>query len=447
MLARSVAASAQGSAGAGAQQPVPRPARALKALPKGLGAAASLLAARPALAAAEPFGADGIGGSGLELPSLPALPAVELPAVDVSALGLDAIDPLYVAAGAALVAIPLGLGALLGGGSTPRAKAVPAATAVEALAADPGCLLVDIRSKAEAAEVGSPSLKGVSKRAPAAVPFTATSKEGDLIVDVAFGEKVAKLKGVDDLSKPLILIDTDGSLSPAAAKIILKELPDKSVYFITGGAEAWQEAGFPWKEPLRFSLPNLSNIDLANIDLTAGVNAVVGGAKALADDFAEAPSVTKGLLAAGAVAGASVLLFSQAELLFEVAGLFAAGQFLFKMMFADEREKALTEIKKVAEQVDINDLPEDLGKIATTLLEDKTGTQIIGREGAAAAAAASASSAAASASSTPAPGAAAPPTPVPVTPAPATAAAPSGSGASASAPAPVEPVPSAAKSE
>ena len=35
----------------------------------------------------------------------------------------------------------------------------------------------------------------------------------------------------------------------------------------------------------------------------------------------------------------------QAELLFEVAGLFAAGQFLFKMMFADEREKALTEIK------------------------------------------------------------------------------------------------------
>lgn len=33
---------------------------------------------------------------------------------------------------------------------------------------------------------------------------------------------------------------SDGSLSPAAAKIILKELPDKSVYFITGGAEAWQ---------------------------------------------------------------------------------------------------------------------------------------------------------------------------------------------------------------
>ena len=32
--------------------------------------------------------------------------------------------------------------------------------------------------------------------------------------------------------------------------------------------------------------------------------------------------------------------------------------------------------RKVAEQVDIQDLPEDLGKIATTLLEDKTGTQV-----------------------------------------------------------------------
>lgn len=31
--------------------------------------------------------------------------------------------------------------------------------------------------------------------------------------------------------------------------------------------------------------------------------------------------------------------------------------------------------RKVAAEVDLTDLPEDLGKIATTLLEDKTGTQ------------------------------------------------------------------------
>lgn len=165
---------AQGSGAQGAQAPRPQPARALKALPKGLGAAAGLLAARPALAEGQvPFGASGSGAV-----SLPSLPAVDLPAVDLNSLGLDGIDPLYVAAGAALVAIPLGLGALLGGGGSKNAaKAVPAATAVEALAADAGCLLLDVRAKAEVAESGSPSLKGISKRAPAAVPFTAITKE------------------------------------------------------------------------------------------------------------------------------------------------------------------------------------------------------------------------------------------------------------------------------
>ena len=129
-------------------------------------------------------------------------------------------------------------------------------------------------------------------------------------MDVAFAEKVARLKGVDAEGKPLILLDrraqslppagtacfllrgrciwpvghvalhrhhcklpgsswqppaqrraaphppptphpdpapspppaarSDGSLGSAAAKAILKELPDKKVYFITGGAEAWQ---------------------------------------------------------------------------------------------------------------------------------------------------------------------------------------------------------------
>ena len=33
---------------------------------------------------------------------------------------------------------------------------------------------------------------------------------------------------------------SDGTLSPAAAKVIFKELPEKSVYFVTGGTDAWQ---------------------------------------------------------------------------------------------------------------------------------------------------------------------------------------------------------------
>lgn len=47
----------------------------------------------------------------------------------------------------------------------------------------------------------------------------------------------------------------------------------------------------------------------------------VGGANKLVTEFNEAPSLTKGALAAAGVAGAGIFLFSQAELLFEVGRL------------------------------------------------------------------------------------------------------------------------------
>ena len=67
-----------------------------------------------------------------------------------------------------------------------------------------------------------------------------------------------------------------------------------------------QEAGAPWKEPFTLSLPELSLEGL-----NSSISSIAGGVKELADDFQEAPTLTKGLLTAGAVVGASVLLFSQ----------------------------------------------------------------------------------------------------------------------------------------
>ena len=49
----------------------------------------------------------------------------------------------------------------------------------------------------------------------------------------------------------------------------------------------------------------------SNVGLGSSINSIAGGVKELADDFQEAPTLTKGLLTAGAVVGASVLLFSQ----------------------------------------------------------------------------------------------------------------------------------------
>lgn len=363
------------------------------AVPKQLASAAAgvlanstlVSAASAAAASPTPFGAisDAAGPSatvalqGSSLPEL-SLPAVSVDLPDVSGL-LDSADPLLVGGVVAAIAIPAGLLALLGGGNSgPKAKAVPASKALEALAADEYCILLDIRSKAEARETGAPNLKGVSRRGPVSVPFTALVK-GELVVDEQFGEKVSKLKGVEDGGAPVILLDTDGSEAGAAAKAILEVVPLNNLYYVQGGADAWQAGGGPWKEPtkLSFALPDLSQLDLTQLDFSTATKTIAGSVQTvqnLATEFDNAPASAKGVLAALGVVGASALLFTQVELLLELAGLLAAGQFLLKVVFADEREKTLTEIKKVVAEIDVADLPEDLTKIAATLVEDPTAT-------------------------------------------------------------------------
>jgi hypothetical protein len=155
-----------------------RPAPKQVALPKQLGGFGAALLANGAAALAAAAEPAPFGGAGAQLSaaasSLPSLPAVDMP--DVAGL-LDGVDPLLLAGGAAVVAVPLGLIALLGGGDkAPKAKAVPAEVALQALQADETCLLLDIRSKAQAKAEGTPSLKGVSRRGPIAVPFTSVVK-------------------------------------------------------------------------------------------------------------------------------------------------------------------------------------------------------------------------------------------------------------------------------
>jgi hypothetical protein len=154
------------------------------AVPKPLAHTAAVLAGSSALvpvARAEPvpYGqADAASLPAIEVPDLPSLslPAVDLP--DVSGL-LDGVDPLLVGGAVAAVAVPAAIIALLGGGGGgPKVKGVPAAKALEALAADEYCILLDIRSKADAKASGGPNLRGVSRRGAVAVPYTALVKVG-----------------------------------------------------------------------------------------------------------------------------------------------------------------------------------------------------------------------------------------------------------------------------
>lgn len=129
------AAKARVGACASAQSGKQRARRAAKPLLPGLlGANAALAAA--ASAEPTPFDASTLPSlPSIELPALD-LPALDLPSIDfssidVSSLGLDGLDPLTVAAGAAVLVVPLALSAFIGADGGPKAKAVPAPTALQ----------------------------------------------------------------------------------------------------------------------------------------------------------------------------------------------------------------------------------------------------------------------------------------------------------------------------
>jgi hypothetical protein len=68
--------------------------------------------------------------------------------------------------------------------------------------------------------------------------------------------------------KPVLLLDADGTMSPAAAKELKDAAPMRpTTYYITGGAEAWLQAELPWKEPLRVGLnfETLKAIDISGV--------------------------------------------------------------------------------------------------------------------------------------------------------------------------------------
>ncbi len=91
---------------------------------------------------------------------------------------LSSPDAALLGGAVALAAIPAALISLLGGiggPAGPKPKGVPVATALEALAAEERCLLLDIRSKEDVKAQGSPNLKGVSKRGAVALPYTSVS--------------------------------------------------------------------------------------------------------------------------------------------------------------------------------------------------------------------------------------------------------------------------------
>lgn len=288
-------------------------------------------------------------------------PQVTIPDSTVSAAtdggfgDIIADNPLLIGGVGLLLAVPVAINVIFkaSSGGAGGVKLTNPAKAMEALEGDTRVILVDIRSKSEIKAQGKPDLKSI-KRSAVSVPYTSLVK-GDYVVDENFGEKVSKVRGVDEESI-IILLDADGSESKDAAKMI--QGVDK-VYIVQGGAESWAAYG-AWKEPgkgLSLSLPDLKGVG--------------SSLNTLAEDFQEAPTLNKAGIALGALAGAGLFLVNEAEVLLEVAGLVAAGNFFVNLLFADSRKKTMDDIKEIVdEKVAVKEIGSDLNKIAAAIVDD-----------------------------------------------------------------------------
>jgi hypothetical protein len=106
-------------------------------------------------------------------------------------------NPLVVAAGVAVVAVPFFVSRLLGGASKPYGT-VSGKAAYQTLLEEPGAQLVDIRPIKDAREAGSPDIREAKKKA-VAVPYDGEDKNGFL--------KKLELRFKDPENTTLIILD------------------------------------------------------------------------------------------------------------------------------------------------------------------------------------------------------------------------------------------------
>jgi chitinase domain-containing protein 1 len=339
---------ARGAAARGA------PVRAARRAEPGAAAAsllASLLAAAPAIAAepmtfdasATPAAAAYAAATGGGAKAAAAVAGAAAAAGAGSGL-LDAVsdNPLLVVGGIAGLAVPAALISLLGGGDKGPAKAkpLPAAAALDVLTSADAALLLDVRSRAAAKAQGAPVLpKGVKVLS---LPFTAIDKEGDAVIDDKFAAKYEKLRLSEEAT--VVLFDSEGTEAPAAAAALAAAgadpLPRAYVADGAEGPRGWKAAGGPWKAPRKgfsISIPRLGNVGAA-VD-------------SLAEDFKAAPSAAKAGLAGAAIVGAAALIFQEAELVLELAGVVAAARFAAGRLLAPGGAKAAkAELREMVEE-------------------------------------------------------------------------------------------------
>lgn len=303
----------------------------------------------------------GGGGEGFALPDLGLGGLVDFVAQ----------NPLVVAAGLAVVAVPLVVSQVLGGASKPY-ETVSGKAAYRRLLEEPDAQLVDIRPLKDAREVGSPDISEAKKKA-VAVPYDGEDKNG-------FLKKLA-LRFKDPENTTLIILDKFDGNSELVAELVTSN-GYKSAFAVKDGAEGprgWQSSDLPWTAPKKgFSL------DFGE----------------LFGDGSEGLPVTIGLAAA---TGLGLLAYTEIETVLQFLGSAAIIQLVAsKLVYAEDRKKTLQQIddffnKKIAPK----ELVDEIKEIGQALLPSSGEAK--SQPAAATAAAAAAAPAPAAATATAAP--------------------------------------------
>merc|ERR1712176_18682 len=237
--------------------------------------------------------------------------------VSAAAGGDSELSPLLLA-GAAVIALggPL-LAFFL---RKPGAKSVSAAAAFNVLADTPSSVLIDLRSKAQVKEFGSPDLRSVGGRRKY-VKMPTDEQE----FEIEKFEKVVRNKEV------VIFLDSYGGFAKMATEALQKaeEIFEGEVAYVidgTDGPGGWLNSDMPWKKPFALGLPSVEE---------------------LVENYKEDPSPTNTALTFLGGLGLASYVFVEYEGLVELLSVFVGGSFLAsKFLLAEDRETTNRQIKE-----------------------------------------------------------------------------------------------------
>ncbi|KAI3693440.1 hypothetical protein L6452_33275 [Arctium lappa] len=253
-------------------------------------------------------------------------------------------NPALIAAGAAVVAVPLIVSQFLG---KPKPWGVESArSAYEKLGDDGNAQLLDIRAASEIRQVGSPDVRGLKKKA-IRVSYNGDDKPGFL--------KKLGLKFKEPENTTLFILDKfDGSSELVAELVTVNGF--KAAYAIKDGAEGsrgWMNSGLPWILPQKSFAFDFSGV-------TDAIDGLLG-------EGSDAVSVIFGIAAA---TGLGLLAFTEVETILEVLGSAALVQLVSKkLLFAEDRKKTLEEVQEfLTIKIGPNDLLDDIKEIGKALL-------------------------------------------------------------------------------